>query len=264
MENTIASITQHVKDVYDVLDEKGADIPENKNVENLAETILSISASATPTLSSLKKALDKGNAPEKYPIGTEIEDTYDGNSNPLIVAQYLDGSNNSNYGGVVGVILIRKYVEPISQQFGTNIYYDQSTVKNFLDTTYYNNCSEEIKSVISDINVTCRTSGSSSTSIESKWFLMGCCEVGGTYYPEEGIFWDYWKQKTGLSTASNTANSGRIVNGMNGNAVGWWLRSYGSNSPYVCLVSNNGTMTSGYAQYNASNGVLPACFIAKD
>lgn len=242
--------------------EMGVDVPAGTAFRQYPELIEQIVTA--PTFDGLKRALKNGTAQSKYPVSTEIPDTYNGNNNPLIVAQYLDSTNNSSYDGAEGVILIRKYVEPVSQKFGTTIYYNQSIVKEFLETTYYDNSSEEIKSVISNINVICRTSNSSSVSIKSKWFLMGCSEVGGTYFPEEGIFWDFWKEKTGLLAASNTANPGRVATDINGKAYGWWLRSYGTNNPYVCLVSNNGTMTGGYAKYTDSYGILPACFIAKD
>lgn len=213
------------------------------------------------TLADLKLALSTDNPAEYYPVGTEIEDTYDGHSNPLIVAQYLDSSNNSRYSGAEGVILIRKYVETVSQVFGNSVDYPTSIVKSFLEETYYNS-SDKVKSVISNINIQ-YNNGSSIISVPSKWFLMSAYEVcnkgNGTY---EGIMWEFWKQKTGLAAPDNfyTANSGRIVRDRNGTARPIWLRSRNA-STNVCIITDSGLVFASLP--SNGEGILPACFIAK-
>lgn len=219
------------------------------------------------SLDDLKQHLSNGTAEVNFPIGTEIPDVYNSNSNPLIVAQYLNSSNNSSYGGAEGVVLVRKYVDPISQEFnpGRNAVYSPSTIKTFLDTTYLNNCSDSIKFNIDNINIP-YYNGSTMTTVSSKWFLMSAYEMcnqgkmGAQGY--EGIMWDYWKQKTGLTSpdAMYSAKSGRIVRGLNGSAQSYWLRSWFS-SEGPCAMSSSGDVATGYSSY--TYGVLPACFIAK-
>lgn len=216
-----------------------------------------------PSLAGLKAALNRGVAANTYPVGTEIEDEYDGQSNPLIVAQYLDESNNSAYYNSNGVILVRKYVEPVSQTFGSNVNYITSTIIGFLDTTYYNNCSEELKSTISNFGVPYYT-GTQMEKVTGKWFLMSAYEVcskgSGTY---EGVMWDYWKEKTHLSAPDNllSSNSGRIMKGRDGTNQHVWLRSR-YDSSLVCYVYTTGDVT--YNGPSNSYGVIPACFIEKN
>lgn len=213
------------------------------------------------TFEDLKLALSTDNPEQYYPIGYEFADTYANNSNPLIVAQYLDSSNNSSYGGAEGVILVRKYVDLTTQRFGPNNKdYPASTIKNFLDTTYLENSSSELKPYISNINIPFLNS-----SVDSKWFLMSAtevCAVGlGTNIVVEGIMWDLWKQRTGLSSPSNNANSGRIMRNINTSPINVWLRSNGYSSTYAAIISTNGTLMH-EDKYTSGYGVLPACFIS--
>lgn len=212
-----------------------------------------------PTLDGLKAAMQAGDY-SAFPAGTEIPDEYAGNSNPLIVAQYLNSSNNSAYGGAEGVILVRKYVEPLSA-FG-DADYPSSTVKNILDTTYYNNCSEMVKNSISEIQVPWYN-GSSVQSLVSKWFLPSGVEFGGTYNAGEGVFWDYYKSKTGLSTPSNAANNGRIQYDRSNTALAVWIRSRQSTS-VTYTMANDGSIAYYSYQGGTTRGILPACFISKN
>lgn len=59
---TIASMGQNTKAVYDMIEEMGGERPENENLENMAEAILSISGIVT--LKAFKRALDNGTAPQ--------------------------------------------------------------------------------------------------------------------------------------------------------------------------------------------------------
>lgn len=255
----------NTKSAYDKIDEMGGELPANKNLQNLAEAIRSIPTG--PSLKGLKRALDNGTAQQDYPIGTTLEDEYNGQSNPLIVAQHLDSSNNSTYDGAEGVILIRKFVEPTSQIFGVNnasSLYNVSTIKGFLDTDYLDKCSDTLKSLLSEIAIQ-YYNGSSTTLIgNNKFFLMSDTEINSRVAVAgiEGFAWKYWKDITGLSAASSAANSGRIVKDRNGNAVNTWLRTrYDQNYNALYIYTNggiNGRSTT--TEY----GVLPACFIGKD
>lgn len=216
-----------------------------------------------PTLAGLQNALAAGDY-AAFPAGTEIPDTYDGQSNPLIVAQYLDSTNNSSYGGAEGVILVRKYVEPTAQTYGANnnVLYNNSSIHSYLQTTYLNNCSDILKSMMSDINIKFYT-GTSYSTLSTKWFAMDPIELLSTYGNsnwQSGTAWDYWKQKTGLSAPASGANTGRIGRDRNGTAYKYWLRSKDIAPDYM-VISTNGQ--GDYATATQSWGILPACFIAK-
>lgn len=224
-----------------------------------------VAKAATPapkvTLTEFKEAIDNDTAKDTYPVGTEIEDTWDGNDNPLIVAQYLDSTNNTSYGGAEGVVLVRKYVEPTSKQFNAsgNMGYWTSDIKNYLDGEYLENCSDTLKSLVSTIDVPYSTS-----PVTSKFFLMSDTEICGAGYDSitEGIMLDYWKEQTGFTTPNNTANAGRIVRDRSGAAQYVWLRSgTTATSRAVCYLTIDGSITNGAS--SGSLGVLPACFIAK-
>lgn len=212
-----------------------------------------------PTLEGLNAAVKAGNY-VAFPVGTEIPDTYDGQSNPLIVAQYLDNSNNSSYGGAEGVILVRKYVEPTSQTFNISPNYIESDISIFLNGTYLNNCSTNLKSILSQISIP-YYDGNSMSPISTNWFLMSSAEMmSNRGYSGEGIAWQYWKDKTGLTSPDYTANAGRIMTDFNGIAQGLWLRSR-YNESSVCYTTDAGLIS--YSIPTNSFGVLPACFISK-
>lgn len=248
------AIAKNLAEAYAAIEEMGGTSPEHKNFANLAAAVETITGGGGLTLAGLKKALLTGkNLPD---IGTEIPDEYNGNKNPLIVAQYLDSTNNSSYGGAVGAILIRKYVEPVSQTFGSTAIYSTSTIKSFLDKNYLNNCSDAIKSLIAEVSVPYNN-----TTVKGKFFLMSnieiCCR--GSNGVTEGVMWDFWKQKTGLTSPSDSANSGRIMKDRSGTARAVWLRSCNGDS-YAYFVSTPGG--GGYSLPSNTYGVLPACFIS--
>lgn len=218
------------------------------------------------TFEDLKLALSTDNPEEYYPVGGEIPDTWNGNSNPLIVAQYLSSSNNSSYGGVEGVILIRKYVEPATGQVFNNTRFDSnyisSTIKNYLDTTYLDNCSESLKSVISPIAVP-YYNGSSVVKVDGKWQLMSGIEVLTTQMSGDGVAWDIWKKRTNLNSANDGVNPGRIMKDRDGQVRMWWLRSR-PNPSYACIILAEGNVQTTTDVNAAVVGVLPFCFISKN
>lgn len=266
--NTIQSMYNHNKLCWDAIDEMGGDTSAPHNLQNLAEAILSIpTGPAVPkSLEELKQMVNRG---REIVVGTEIPDVYDGHSNPLIVAQNLNPTNNSAYDGVEGVILVRKYTEAYGQQFNpsTSTNYITSAIKSFLDNEYLNRCNETLRNIISQINIP-YYNGSSMTQVASKWFLLSAYEVcnkgelGTISY--EGIMLDYWKNKTGLSSPDNmqTANSGRVVNDTSNKAQNWWLRTLVKTSR-IAAVTSTGSINNILPNYT-NYAVLPACFIAKD
>lgn len=246
-------------DIKSAILEKGVTVPDDTLLDQYYLYIDQIGESpvAPNDLPAFKKALTDGTAREKYPVGTLLEDTYNGVSNPMIVGQYLDSTNNSKYYGAVGAILIRKYVEPSAMQYGTTTAYNTSGLRSFLGSDYLDNCSNEMKAVISDIDIVAGI-----TRLTDKWFAMSDTELySNRSSTSEGIAFDYWKKATGLSSPSYAANSGRIVTDRNGVAYVAWTRSLYSTRE-VCGIDFNGMI--GYNAPSQAYGVLPACFISSE
>lgn len=256
---------EKVAQIYATMESLGYFLPEPEEqvFDNINGTLLGEFAPAD-TLMGLKAALRRGNAKELYPIGHEFADTYDGNSNPLIVAHYLDSTNNLVYGGVEGAILIRKYVMPTSIIYGSKAVYDTSDIKAFLETTYLEKCSAELKLTISPITVPF-WDGSKLVSLPNqKFFLMSNKETfGDATGKSNGEVFDYWKKKTGLSGVSNNPNNGRIVTDNSGKATAAWLRTaYSAQALSAWIIWTDGRIFDGGS--TANYGVLPACFIGKN
>lgn len=208
------------------------------------------------TLSGLKSALNKGIAETDYPIGTEIPDTYTGNDNPLIVGIY------ENIDGKTRVGLVRKYIEPISQVFGSSVDYPSSDIFAFLNSVYFENCSDELKPLVSETELP-YYNGTTSINVSGKWHLLSVTNVLGVEQATEGNAWAYWKNVTGLSSASNSGNTGRIRYGRDGASQIWWLRSqYSKDRAYYIATSGGVGATNG--QPGSAYGVLPICYIIQD
>lgn len=247
---------------------KGVEVPDDAKIEDYAGYILQIQNGggggwdpANPTIDGLKDAISRG---EDIEIGIEIPDTYNGVSNPLIVSQKLDSDNNSLYGGAEGYILIRKYVEPLQQAYGASsaaFGYQSSLLKTFLDSTYLNNCSAGIQSAISDISV----KYNDTDSVVAKWFALSSTELGFATDSNryvDGIFLDYWKQKTNLQSGSDSANTGRVITDSSGSAQQVWTRSRTNNGSFT-VATVLATGARGSSQATNKYGVLPACFISR-
>lgn len=219
-----------------------------------------------PTLAGLKKALNAGNAASKYPIGTEIEDEWNGQSNPLIVAHYTD-ITLANSSVKPGVYLVRKWVEPTGVKFdsaGSNIY-SASSIETYLTNDYFSACSNALKNVVTEIKIESRNT-SKVVLINAKFFLMSDTEV----YADrsgiiEGIAWDYWKQRTGLPSPGYASNTGRIMQTRSGVATSTWLRTQrDSTSSDVLWIGVGGSIYGTSPNRSNGGGVLPACAIIAD
>lgn len=269
LKSVVSDIGIHLKNAYDAVEEMGGELPEQKNFANLAVAVDSISVAppydpGNPTIEGLKAAVDAGDY-TAFPVGVEIPDTYAGIDNPLIVAQYLDSTNNSAYGGAEGVILIRKYSYPgsddIGSQFGSNAFYKDSAIRSYLNNTYLQNCSAELKTVLSNITIKTYRSGSGEyETTNDKWFMMSVTEVYGSSSYIEGIAWDYWKGKTGFTTPSNNANPGRVIPWSDASFLSVWLRTCRDYNN-VQYVNTSGAIS--YSDRTHWYNILPACFIAK-
>lgn len=244
--------------------EKGVDVPDTEKLDIYYEYIDQITGGSSwdpsnPTLDGLKDAIKNG---ETIQPGTEIPDIFNGKDNPLIVAQNLDSSNNSAYGGAEGVILVRKYIDPESARFGsgsTDSVYGNSAIYKYLNGDYLDNCSDSLRQIISELSVPV-SDGSSITQVSGKFHLMSGIEIGSTYNTGEGFMWDLWKTKTGLASANNGSNDGRVMTNASGSKFYWWVRSRQASNKVWCTTST-GAFTNPAPTTNY--GVLPICFISK-
>lgn len=223
------------------------------------------------SLSDFKSMLDAGLGEIYYPVGTEIPDTWNGNSNPLIVTQYFTTAN-SKYGGAIGTILIRKYVEPVSQQYSSNnsygYIYTSSDILSYLSGDYYNKCSSVLKTLISPIKFQVSSGGGSPNLIPNAqyFFLMSACEMGNQGYwgsqSYEGVMWDYWIKKTGFSQPNANSSTARIATDRNGTAQPYWIRTSATSDLGAGYVRANSGIT--WQKPTNTAGVRPACFIPKN
>lgn len=188
----------------------------NASYINPAETEAELESK---TLAELKAAIDTGNLSD-FPIGMEIEDQYDGESNPLVIAQILDETNNEAYGGAEGVILMRKYLQPDSKVYGPNGKYNESTIAPYLNDEYLSACSTELQSVVSDITIQYGDYQATPLgTMTTKVFLPSYDEIVATINGKgSGSLWDYWK----FSGGSNVVH---IAYAIDGAAKTWWTRS---------------------------------------
>lgn len=208
------------------------------------------------TLTQFKAALDDGTAATTYPAGTQIDDTTNGNYDPWIVGHYGAEYNAPNHHGGY---LYRKYLYSANQPWGTADHYADSAIHAWLNSTYLEGCSDEIKNLVKQINVPV-VSG----SVPAKMFLMSGVEtmcLSGSI--DAGIAWDSWKNRTGLTAPSTAANAGRRMSEgelTNGHGSAWYLRSVGVGVTGVAEVTSDGACRI-TALPNTPLGVAVACFI---
>lgn len=204
-------------------------------------------------------AVNAGTASSLYPVGTEIDDVWEGVAAPLIVAHYLDSSNNANYGGAIGAFLFRKYLSPISYRWTETTHYEtyeQSMVYASLKTTYWESTSPELKEAISEVQV---PSGNYADRklIPVKWFLMSADEVNYqiqfTAESWDGEVWQYWK---------GADRDKRVATPLSGSAAMYTLRSQDLNKNNYCVTATGGVSMGDW--YLRSDPIRPACFVAKE
>lgn len=274
---TIASNLERIiaakADIKAAIGEKGVEVPDAALISDYHTYIDQINSAPAidpdnPTLAALKLALATNDPSSYYPIGTEIPDTWDGNDNPLIVAQYTsirlsDGSQKP------GAYLVRKFASETAMAWGTAGYSASNSLIAYLAGTYLNRCSQEVKDNIAEIDVwyANRFSGADSGQyVSSKFFCMSCTEVlinPAVSTQVEGEPWDYWKQKTGLSSASDSHNTGRIAKTASGSSAQYWLRT-NFNSSYQYVVNAQGGMGYTAPSVNIGINLLPACAVVAD
>lgn len=217
-----------------------------------------------PTFRMVKAALKYDNPASLLPIGTVIPDTYDGNDNPMIIGTYQTMEIDGEQKRVCG--LLRTYPEPLSQKFDSTrgmSSYASSEILAFLQSTYLDNCSQELKDAITQVNVQW-WNGSSLVSVPGFWHLFSGIEMYMTVNPGEGQVWEYWKNVTGLSEPYDNVTMSRAVMSRTGVAQDIWLRTlspYGSQ--YACTSGIYGRLEA-FAYTDQNEAVYPFCFIVQD
>lgn len=146
-----------------------------------------------------------------------------------------------------GVWLLRKEIFETRVWHSSNVNdWANSTLKSYLDSTFYARFDKDIQAQIKQVKIPYRPGSGTSATINSganglscKVFLLSATEVGYTksnvnsYIPDgEGAKLDYFTNGNGTSEK---------IAYLNGSATGWWLRSpYLSNSADAWFCYSNG------------------------
>ena len=170
-----------------------------------------------------------------------------------------------------GTWLLRKDIAENRQWNSTNVNdYENSTIDNYLNTTFLNLFESNIRDAIKQVKIPYRkgagygkTVTSGSSGLSTKIFLLSSTEVNlvhGYEPTNEGACLSYFS-----GTAQNGADNKRVAK-LKGSAIFWWLRSpycnSGSGSAYALGVSYDG----GWYSYNCSRsyGIRPAFVLPSD
>ena len=200
-------------------------------------------------------------------VGTEVILNENGQPvNYLIVNQGIPSALYD--ASCKGTWLLRKDIAENRQwhSFNNNDY-ENSTIDNYLNTTFLNLFESNIRDAIKQVKIPYRkgagygkTVTSGSSGLSTKIFLLSSTEVNlvhGYEPTNEGACLSYFS-----GTAQNGADNKRVAK-LNGSATSWWLRSpycySGSGSTLALRVSGDGDWRSG----NCSNsyGVRPTLIL---
>lgn len=148
--------------------------------------------------------------------------------------------------------------------------YENSTIDNYLNTTFLNLFESNIRDAIKQVKIPYRkgagygkTVTSGSSGLSTKIFLLSSTEVNlvhGYEPTNEGACLSYFS-----GTAQNGADNKRVAK-LNGSATYWWLRSpyclSDGGSAYALLVGGNGDW--GGLNCSISYGIRPALVLPSD
>lgn len=208
------------------------------------------------TISEFKTALDAGDV-SNFPIGTKLPDTANGESNPLIVAQYLDGTQEA-YGGAKGAVVVRQFAEstPIAWDTNGGTDYSTSSIRTHLNGDYLSACTEELQNIIEPMTIPYGNIDTTTIqgTVDDKVFLLdnGECINKGNTNPHLGMNFEYFQL---LGTSSES----RVSHISNGTAVDSWLRNKIDSQKAAYIPSNLGVTST---QRTSSNLYYrPAFFI---
>ena len=186
----------------------------------------------------------------------------------IVVHQGLPGSMYD--ASCDGTWLLRKDIAENRQWNSTIVNdYENSTIDNYLNTTFLNLFESNIRDAIKQVKIPYRQNGGSdgtdrngANGLSCKIFLLSGREVGFTnnessYFPNDGSKLDYF-----ISGNTSSAQQRRVAN-LNGSATVWWLRSPRTNNTGdVWSVNSNGDYD--YWSASVSYGVRPALVLPSD
>lgn len=205
-------------------------------------------------------------------VGTEI--TLNENGEPinyLIVNQGIPEDSALYDASCDGTWLLRKDIAENRQWHSSdNNDYENSTIDNYLNTTFLNLFEANIRDAIKQVKLPYRkgagygkTVTSGSSGLSTKIFLLSSTEVNlvhGYEPTNEGACLSYFS-----GTAQNGADNKRVAK-LNGSATRWWLRSPYCNSANgsapALLVYLNGNWS--YNLCSVSYGIRPALVLPFD
>ena len=208
-------------------------------------------------------------------VGTEVILNENGQPvNYLIVNQGIPSALYD--ASCEGTWLLRKDIAENRQWYSfNNNDYENSTIDNYLNTTFLNLFESNIRDAIKQVKIPYRkgagygnTVTSGSSGLSTKIFLLSSTEVNlvhGYEPTNEGACLSYFS-----GTAQNGADNKRVAK-LNGSATRWWLRSPYCNSSVgstlALLVSNVGDWLSNYCSNSygiRSTLILPYEFKFQD
>lgn len=158
------------------------------------------------------------------------------NGTPVTYIVVHQGRPSSLYDASCdGTWLLRKDIKENGQwNSSNNNDYENSTIDNYLNTTFLNLFESNIRDAIKQVKIPYRkgagygkTVTSGSSGLSTKIFLLSATEVGFnmSYMPtNEGVELAYFS-----GCADDGADNKRVAK-LNGSATGWWLRSPCCNS----------------------------------
>lgn len=203
-------------------------------------------------------------------VGTEVILNENGQPvNYLIVNQGIPSALYD--ASCEGTWLLRKDIAENRQWHSSNSNdYENSTIDNYLNTTFLNLFESNIRDAIKQVKIPYRkgagygkTVTSGSSGLSTKIFLLSSTEVNlvhGYEPTNEGACLSYFS-----GTAQNGADNKRVAK-LNGSATFWWLRSpycdSGIGSAHALLVLSDGNWSSSYCAN--PYGVRPALILPYD
>ena len=209
----------------------------------------------------------------KKPAGDYVVDDIIQLRENLVPVDYIvvhQGLPSSMYDASCnGTWLLRKDIAENRQWNSTNVNdYENSTIDNYLNTTFLNLFDADIREVIKQVKIPYVNGtgnsavASGSSGLSCKIFLLSGYEVGfrtsdNLYFPVDGAKLSYFDAGTGT-----TANNKRIAK-LNGSATYWWLRSPDTSltSDAYSVYSNGNYYSSGCS---VSDGIRPALILPFD
>lgn len=205
-------------------------------------------------------------------VGTEVILNENGQPvNYLIVNQGIPENSALYDASCEGTWLLRKDIRENRQWHSSNVNdYANSTIDNYLNTTFLNLFESNIRDAIKQVKIPYRkgagygkTVTSGASGLSAKIFLLSATEVGFnmSYMPtNEGVELAYFS-----GCADKGADSKRIAY-LNGSATVWWLRSpycySGHGSSLALRVRFDGDWSNGYC--SGSYGIRPALILPYD